>query len=384
MFNFFSSNNDNKKNQDIILESIEWVAEARRLVAETIASKKRIIERNISYVERLLKSSREMQSYTLEIQDILKMFPESEDVRSWIVKEFVYCVLLEAFEFKVCILRDCLGKNILIQEECNFRKQSPEDIFKYLNVKVSEAYLNKSISSIQNSLRLYKIPEKGINDMSGKLIQYEYDKKIVDTIKNYINKTTYPNLYRQIKCYHKENLDNQNQVNHIVNDLENEKQDKDNMIKIFISHSSIDKELVSKLVELFRASLNIPSREIRCTSLDGYRLPGGANFNDQLRQEVYDSHVFIGVISKASLQSQYVLFELGARWGAKKHLIPLLSPDMNNELIKDPLKSLNALRCDSASQIVQLIEELSEFLNLELDKQSAYQKYIDAIVGLSP
>ncbi|WP_171815391.1 hypothetical protein [Nostoc sp. PCC 7524] len=57
---------------------------------------------------------------------------------------------------------------------------------------------------------------------------------------------------------------------------------------------------------------------------------------------------------------------------------------MNNELIKDPLKSLNALRCDSASQIVQLIEELSEFLNLELDKQSAYQKYIDAIVGLSP
>ncbi|WP_041555413.1 toll/interleukin-1 receptor domain-containing protein [Nostoc sp. PCC 7524] len=283
MFNFFSSNN--KKNQEyIIFESREWLVEARSLVARTRASNKRIIERNISYVERLLKSSREMQSYTLEIQDILKMFPESKDVRSWIVKEFVYRVLLEAFEFKVGTLRECLEKNILIQEECNFRKQSPEDIFKYLNLKVSEAYLNKSVSIIQNSLRLYKIPEKIINDISEKLI--EYDKKNIDTIKNYINEKTYPNLYRQIQCYHKESLNNQNQVNHIVNDLENEKPDKDNMIKIFISHSSIDKELVSKLVELFRASLNIPSREIRCTSLDGYRLPGGANFNDQLRQEV--------------------------------------------------------------------------------------------------
>lgn len=45
------------------------------------------------------------------------------------------------------------------------------------------------------------------------------------------------------------------------------------MIKVFISHSSKDVELVSKLINLFRDALNISPSEIRCTSIEGYRLP---------------------------------------------------------------------------------------------------------------
>lgn len=65
--------------------------------------------------------------------------------------------------------------------------------------------------------------------------------------------------------------------------------------RIFISHSSLDSNLAELLVELLRSALNIPSREIRCTSLDGYRLPGGADIDNQLKDEILQSTTLIGL-----------------------------------------------------------------------------------------
>ncbi|QKQ76223.1 toll/interleukin-1 receptor domain-containing protein [Nostoc sp. TCL240-02] len=382
MFNFFSSHNKINKEQ-IVLEAQEWLVYARQLIARITASESRILQQNISYVESSL-TSMEVRNYTIELKDLPNSFPDSDHACTFIVKTFILQVLLRAFEFKIEKLKTYTENSIEIKNESNFTKQSAENIFNYFETKISEAYLTKSVAIIQDSLRAYNIQERFISDISEKLI--EPDKIILERLKKYFDKhgDYYPNLCKKVQYIERQYQEVQRQKNEVMNNLEYERKDRENMIKIFISHSSSDKELVSKLVELFRASLNIPSKEIRCTSLDGYRLPGGANFNDQLRQEVYDSHVFIGVLSQASFQSQYVLFELGARWGAKKQLIPLLAPDMSNDLVKDPLKSLNALRCDSNSQLVQLIEELSELLNIKLDKQSAYQKYIDAIVSKKP
>src|SRR5262245_7038271 len=114
-------------------------------------------------------------------------------------------------------------------------------------------------------------------------------------------------------------------------------------IRLFISHSSADVTLARQVVDLFRSSLNLRATEIRCTSVDGYRLPGGANTNAQLRLEVHDAQVLIGIISAASLTSQYVLFELGARWGAGRPLIPLLAPGTPTSVLDGPLSVLNAI-----------------------------------------
>jgi hypothetical protein len=69
--------------------------------------------------------------------------------------------------------------------------------------------------------------------------------------------------------------------------------------------------------------LNIPPEKILCTSVDGFRLVAGADTDDELRDAVLEAKTLVGIISPSSQRSSYVLFELGARWGTKKHLIPL-------------------------------------------------------------
>jgi hypothetical protein len=149
---------------------------------------------------------------------------------------------------------------------------------------------------------------------------------------------------------------------------------------IFISHSSNDAELAQLLVDLLRTALNIPSKEIRCTSLDGYRLPGGADIDDQIKSEILRSTTLIGLISEKSFDSAYVLFELGARWGTGKNLIPLLAPGMDANKLKGPVIGYNALKCDSNSQIHQLVENVAEQLGLKLENPSSYQNKIDGIL----
>lgn len=161
-------------------------------------------------------------------------------------------------------------------------------------------------------------------------------------------------------------------------------QETQNMIKLFISHSSKDQELVEKLIELLKNALCLSSSEIRCTSIDGYRLPGGANTNELLKSEVRDTKAFIGLISFAAIDSMYVLFELGARWGSDKHLLPLLAPGVLSDILKGPISGLNALSCGNVSQLHQLINDIAKELGIKPEPPQAYQRYIEAIHSIVP
>lgn len=154
-------------------------------------------------------------------------------------------------------------------------------------------------------------------------------------------------------------------------------------LKVFLSHASEDRLLVARIVDLVRAALNLSSEDIRCTSLDGHRLSGGAFTDVQLRREVIGATTFVAVISKASLQSMYVLFELGARWGARKPLIPLFGPDIEVADLKPPLQHINGLRCDSRPQLFQFIADLASHLDVNVDRPAAYSRQIDSVLALT-
>jgi hypothetical protein len=143
-------------------------------------------------------------------------------------------------------------------------------------------------------------------------------------------------------------------------------------IRIFISHSSADVQVAKDLIALLRSALNLPASDIRCTSVDGHRLEGGANTEDSLRREVRDSELFVGIISQHSLGSLYVLFELGARWGTQRPLIPLLVPGTSPDVLAGPLSNINALRLDSDAQIHQLVCEIAQKLNMKAENHAVY------------
>lgn len=152
------------------------------------------------------------------------------------------------------------------------------------------------------------------------------------------------------------------------------------IMEVFISHSSADFEIAKRLVTLIRSALNLSADRIRCTSVDGFRLPVGAPISEVLRQEIHETKAMIVILTPHSIKSSYVLFELGARWGAKRPMLPLLARGVDSDALDGPLAAINALACDSEDQVRQFIEDLSQILERPTDRASAYSKCIREVV----
>lgn len=153
-----------------------------------------------------------------------------------------------------------------------------------------------------------------------------------------------------------------------------------NDLTLFISHSAQDADIAKVLITLFEKSLKISARSIRCTSVDGYRLPIGADTNDVIRTEVFGAKIFIALLTPNSLSSPYVLFELGARWGARRPLFPVLAGGANPSHLRAPLNGLNALSASVPDQVRQLVEDASAALSRQMEPISSFSAEVDAVV----
>jgi lambda repressor-like predicted transcriptional regulator len=151
------------------------------------------------------------------------------------------------------------------------------------------------------------------------------------------------------------------------------------VIKVFISHSSNDVPLATALINLIHKALIISASDIRCTSVPGYKLPGGARTDSQLREELLAAPVFIGLVTEASSSSAYVLIELGARWGANKELIPLMAPGISPEVLEGPISGINALSCSSAADLHSLIAQIAQVLGAKTEPAASYQNDLEMV-----
>ena len=134
---------------------------------------------------------------------------------------------------------------------------------------------------------------------------------------------------------------------------------------VFVSHSSKDANFTHALVRLLRVALGLSAAQIRATSIEETQLRAGSDVDESLRAEVRDSRVFIAVLSPNSLASTYVLFELGARWGADKKMLPVLMPNMSSEQLDIPLNRLYARKSDRLG-LLSLIEQIAETLSIRV------------------
>lgn len=116
-------------------------------------------------------------------------------------------------------------------------------------------------------------------------------------------------------------------------------------IKIFISHSAKDRDFAAAVVDLLEATLNIPPDAIRCTSVDGYKLEAGDS-PETLRLNIQSCDVLVALLTPASLESGFVLMELGAAWGFNKRICPVLAPRLTFNLLPGPSGPLHAVMAD--------------------------------------
>lgn len=104
--------------------------------------------------------------------------------------------------------------------------------------------------------------------------------------------------------------------------------------KIFISHSTKDKEYVSLLVNLLEF-IGLGTDSIICTSIPGFGIPLGASIYDFLRDNFNNCELHvIFAHSRNFYNSPICLNEMGATWVAKSKHTSILLPNFNyNEMV---------------------------------------------------
>ncbi len=152
-------------------------------------------------------------------------------------------------------------------------------------------------------------------------------------------------------------------------------------MRVFISHSSRDAVIAENLVDFLRSSFRLSANDIRCTSVDGYKLPAGANIDAQLRAEVFESDVFVALLSPASLTSAYVLFELGARWGTNRYIAPIAVGGANPGEFRSPLSAMHCINGTHEPDVLQLLEDLAKHLKLSTERASSYSKALKTFLA---
>jgi hypothetical protein len=154
-------------------------------------------------------------------------------------------------------------------------------------------------------------------------------------------------------------------------------------IKVFIGHSSRDVAIVGPLVRLVRVALNMPTSDIHCTSLDGYRLPIGMSIPDKLRAEVLESTAFVALVTKNFLGSSYCLFEMGARWGTPHRLYPLYAGGASVRDVNAWLGEFRGADCSETAQLMQFVREIGEDLKFEVERTESFLNHIEELVRAS-
>ena len=152
--------------------------------------------------------------------------------------------------------------------------------------------------------------------------------------------------------------------------------------KIFVSHRHKDQRIAAALIDTIRTVFDIQPREIRCTSVQPYRLPFGKNTGERLRDEIKTAQVVLGILSPDTTESSYVMFELGAAWSQRIYTCPLLCKGADYNNIPAPIFDLAPARLWMASDCHQLLDNLEAEVQLTRlrDIQGALADRVSALV----
>ena len=137
--------------------------------------------------------------------------------------------------------------------------------------------------------------------------------------------------------------------------------------KIFISHSSLDKEYVTCLVD-FLESIGLTQEQLFCSSVPGYGIPLDEDIYDYLKRQFkeHNLHVIL-VLSNNYYQSVACMNEMGAAWVLQNKYTTILLPGFEFKEIQGAINPRQiGLKLDSdLTEIKEKLGQLKEVLSQE-------------------
>ncbi|SEG43301.1 toll/interleukin-1 receptor domain-containing protein [Algoriphagus boritolerans] len=149
--------------------------------------------------------------------------------------------------------------------------------------------------------------------------------------------------------------------------------------KIFVSHSSDDKKIVSEIVHLL-SLIGVQDSSIFCTSLDGYGIPLGDNWLETLKSEISGEVIVLFVLSENYFQSNVSLCEMGASWVLSKKHVPILIPPVQFNDIAGVIPLTQGLKIGDKHKWTQLKTQLETLFNLSPKAPQIWETRRDEIL----
>jgi TIR domain len=148
-------------------------------------------------------------------------------------------------------------------------------------------------------------------------------------------------------------------------------------VRVFISHSERDAELVGPMYDWLKCGLGLGDHEIRCTSID--KDAGGNNVAvESLRNDLEAADAVVGLLTSNSLRSHWVGMEMGASW-LKKCLCLIRGPGMMPRDLPAPLPAFTAVGYCEKQAMRGLLQKLASRMQKPMNEQAEFD--LDSMVS---
>lgn len=138
--------------------------------------------------------------------------------------------------------------------------------------------------------------------------------------------------------------------------------------KIFISHSSEDKDIVSAFVKLLE-TIGLTKNELFCSSVKGYDVLQGKDIYEYLRNEFVNEDLFVVfMLSENYYKSAAALNEMGATWILKNDYQSILLPKYKFEDVKGAVNPMaKNFHINDVVELGILKDRICRWFNLSID-----------------
>jgi hypothetical protein len=149
--------------------------------------------------------------------------------------------------------------------------------------------------------------------------------------------------------------------------------------KIFISHSSLDKEFVEEIIDLIE-TIGLASTCIFCSSFPGYGINLGENFLARLKDQLDENILVLFILSQNFYKSPISLCEMGATWVKTNEHIPILIPPFDFKDIQGVIPSTQGFQINDKLKLNLFKEKIEKTFNLRKIDNSIWERKRDRAV----